>query len=119
MEEAIDECAAALGRNSMSAELHYLAGMLQAQRGEHEEAAQSARRALYIDPELIVAHLTLADALARTGDPRAAKTALRNSERLLAMVPEDSRVRATDGETAFRLMHITRFRLRSLTLTKA
>ncbi|MGI9078534.1 MAG: CheR family methyltransferase [Gemmatimonadaceae bacterium] len=118
MEEAARECAAALARNSMSAELHYLAGMLQAQGGEHEEAARSARRALYLDPELTIAHLALAEALARTGDSRAAKTALRNAEKLLAAVPADSRVRATDGETASRLLHIARFRLRTLTFTK-
>lgn len=119
LEEAVEECAAALLRYSMSAELHYLAGMLQAQGAQHEEAARSARRALYLDPDLTVAHLALAEALARTGDSRAAKTALRSAERLLVAVPAESRVRATDGETAFRLLHIARFRLRSLTFTKA
>ena len=118
MQEAIEECTAALVRNSMSAELHYLAGMLQAQGGEHEAAVRSARRALYLDPELTVAHLTLAEALARTGDSRAAKTALRNAERLLADAPAEARVRATDGETASRFLHIARFRLRSLTSIK-
>jgi len=119
LNEAMDACAAALARDSMSAELHYLASMLQAQNGEHEDAMRSARRALYLDPELTVAHLALAEALARTGDSRAAKTALRNAERLLATAPPESRVRATDGETASRLLHIARFHLRSLTFVKA
>lgn len=119
IDEAVEQCSAGLARNSMSAELHYLAGTLQAQLGRHEEAALSARRALYLDPELTVAHLTLAEALARTGDSRAAKTALRNAERLLAAVPAESRVRATDGELASRLLQIARFRLRSLTFVQA
>ena len=119
LQEAIDECAAALARTSMSAELHYLASMLQAQKGEHDDAVRSARRALYLDPELTVAHLALAEVLARTGDTRAAKTALRNAERLLEAATPESRVRATDGETASRLLHIARFRLRSLTFIKA
>lgn len=119
LREAVDAVAAALKRNKTSAELHYLQSVLHAQAGQHGEAGKSARRALYLDPELVVAHLSLADALARTGDSRAAKTAFRNAEHLLDSVPAESSVRATDGETAGRLLHIARFRIRSLTSMKS
>lgn len=86
----------------------YLHALLLSQAGRAREAAAAARRALYLDPSLAVAHLLLGGALARSGDTPAARRALRSAERLLADLPADAPAPAADGETAGRLCQLAR-----------
>jgi chemotaxis protein methyltransferase CheR len=97
-----------------SAELYYLHAVLQLQRGQADQAAELARRALYLDRELVVAHLTLAETLHRLGADDDARRALRNAAALLDRMPPADAVPASDGETAGRLAEMTRARLRLL-----
>jgi chemotaxis protein methyltransferase CheR len=112
IELATRVCERALDRLRDSAELHYLHSVLLAEAGNHEVAAQAARRALYIDRDLAVAQLALGTALARLGDARGARVALRNAQRLLDALPSDAVVPGSDGETAGRLAEMTRVQLR-------
>ena len=66
---------AGLDRHPTSAELTYLHAVLLAEMSHFDAAAQAARRALYLDRNLIVAHLALARALTRPGDTAAALAA--------------------------------------------
>lgn len=109
------ECAAALERHRDSAELLYLHAVLLAEAGRHAESARAARGALYLDRELIVAHIALGSALARVGDNPGAHRALRNAERLLGGMSPDAVVPASDGEPAARLSEMVRMRLTLLT----
>lgn len=95
-----------------SAELFYLHAVLLAETGQHEAAAQASRRALYLDRQMIVAHLALGQSLSRTGDRRGAQVALENACRLLTALPPDSVVPASDGERAGRLTTMARMQLR-------
>ena len=95
--------AAALERHRDSAELLYLHALLLVEAGQWRDAAASARRALYLDRTLVVAHLTLALALKRTGDLEGARRALQNAASLLADAPADRIVPASDGERVGRL----------------
>jgi Tfp pilus assembly protein PilF len=64
------------------------------------QAAASARRALFLDRSLAVAHLTLARALRLTGSRSAAQRALRRGAALLeAHAPEEA-VRGAGGASA-------------------
>ena len=101
-------CARALDRHRASAELIYLHAVLLAEAGHPSDAAAAARRALYLDRGLIVAHLALGGALARMGDADGADRAMRNAERLLAPMPPGDRVPAADGECAGRLAEMAR-----------
>jgi len=101
--EAGRVCAAALERHRESAELAYLQAVLLGEAGRHAEAAAAARLALYLDRHLIVAHLALAGALARSGNVGGARRATRNAQRLLAAMSPDEIVPASDGEPAARL----------------
>jgi chemotaxis protein methyltransferase CheR len=104
-------CAAALDRHRTCAELAYLHAVLLAEAGRHAEAADAARRALYLDRTLAVAHLALGASLARLGDTRGARRALRNAERLLAELPPEAVVPASDGAPAARLAELARAHL--------
>jgi chemotaxis protein methyltransferase CheR len=114
LDAAGQACATALDRHRTSAELTYLHAVLLAEAGRHREAAGAARRALYLDRGLIVAHLALGGTLTRLGDADGARRAFRNAQRLLAaMAPRDV-VPASDAEPAGRLAAMADVQLRLL-----
>lgn len=106
--EAGAACTAALDADRMSAELQYLHGILLLQASMPEEAAVAARRALYLDPSLVVAHLALGTALTKVRRFPEATRALANAESLLAAIPAATIVPASDGERAGRLLTLAR-----------
>ncbi|HEV8509775.1 MAG TPA: protein-glutamate O-methyltransferase CheR [Gemmatimonadales bacterium] len=107
-------CAAALERHANAAELHYLHAVLLSEADRGADAAAAARRALYLDRGLVVAHLSLGGALARLSDTDGARRAFRNAERLLVGMPPAAVVPASDGEPAGRLVEMARVQLRLL-----
>jgi chemotaxis protein methyltransferase CheR len=104
-------CLAALERHPTSAELMSLHAVLLAEAGRHQDAIGAARRAVYLDRELAVAHLALGGSLTRLRQNTAARRAFRNAERLLAALPPDQPVAAADGELAGRLLEMARVQL--------
>lgn len=107
-------CAAGLDRHGTCAELTYLHAILLGEGGHPAEAARAARAALYLDRHLAVAHLTLGAALVKLGDTAGARRSFRNAERLLAAMPSDAVVPASDGEPPARLAEMVRLQLRLL-----
>jgi chemotaxis protein methyltransferase CheR len=59
LEDAFQWSEKSLVLDKLNAGLHHLHGMILQERGLDEEAAISFRRALYLDPELIMAHFAL------------------------------------------------------------
>jgi len=112
--EAGQACAAALDTHRTCPELVFLHAVLLAQGGRYAEATDALRRALYLDRSLVVAHLGLGDALARLGDASGARRAFRAAQRLLARLPPEQPVAASDGEPAARLAEAARSQLRML-----
>lgn len=107
-------CAAALDRHRDSAELTYLHAVLLAEAGRTADAATAARRALYLDRQLVVAHLVLGRTLALLGDVPGARRALRNAQRVLTNSSPEEIVPASDGELAGRLTEMARVQLQLL-----
>jgi chemotaxis protein methyltransferase CheR len=108
LEEGGAACRQGLQRHPGSAELGYLHSLLLAEHGRAAEAAAAARRALYLDRSLVVAHIALGSALSRLGDMVGARRAFANAEELLERMPPREVVPASDGESAFRLREIVR-----------
>jgi chemotaxis protein methyltransferase CheR len=100
-------CAAALERHPVSAELHYLRAVLLMGLGRSQEAAESARRAIFLDRSLAIVHFTLGTVLQGLGDTAGARRALRNARRLAVARPADEVVPLGDGERAGRLAEAT------------
>jgi chemotaxis protein methyltransferase CheR len=113
LELAAAACTSALERYRESAELYVLQGVLFTYSGLHGAAARAARRALYLDRSMIVAHMLLSDALAAAHDELGAQRALHNAERLLAPMPDEMVVPAADGETAGHLLRLIRHRMKT------
>jgi chemotaxis protein methyltransferase CheR len=109
--DAAKSADAALERHRDSAELLYLHAVLLSQSARHAEAAAAARRALYLERDLIVAHVALGNARGRLGDAEGAARAFRNADALLARLPVDAAVPAADGQPVQRLRQIVRTQL--------
>jgi chemotaxis protein methyltransferase CheR len=114
LEAAGKACSTALDRHRMSVELTHLHGILLAEAGRYAEAAEAARKALYLSPQYAIAHLALGDALARTNDVARARRAFTNAETLLVGLAPDTPVPGGDGVEAAQLLRIARFRLETL-----
>lgn len=112
----LDEAALVADRavhaNGPTAELLYLTAVLQLQAGAPVAAAATARRALYLDRGLVVAHLTHAEAQRQLGSVEGARRSLRNAGTLLSALAADEVVPASDGESAGRLAELVRTKLR-------
>jgi chemotaxis protein methyltransferase CheR len=96
-------CGEATARHPLSPELHYLHAVLLLNLGRIEEAAQAARRVIYLDRSLAMAHFTLGSILRRRGDKAGARRAYRNARQLCAAMPADQVVLLGEGEQAGRL----------------
>jgi chemotaxis protein methyltransferase CheR len=114
LEDAAAVAARALARHPSSPELLYLHAVVLLQAGQTATAAVVVRHALYVDRQLIVAHLTLSEASRRSGRNDDARRALRNAAALLDRLPPDAVVPASDGERAGRLAELVRVKLRLL-----
>jgi chemotaxis protein methyltransferase CheR len=117
--EAERICSAAIERDNTSAELASLLSILYAETGRNREAAEAARKALYLDRGLVVAHLALGRALYRTGDHQGATRAFTNAADLLADLEPDAIVAGSDGERAATLLELSRAQIRLLRETPA
>jgi chemotaxis protein methyltransferase CheR len=98
--EAAELATAASARAPLDAELQYLSAAICLERGQNEQAAALARRALDLDPTLAVAAIVLGNALRRSGQLRSAGAAYRSASVALAQMPKDQRVPLGDGEAA-------------------
>jgi chemotaxis protein methyltransferase CheR len=112
--EAGETVARAMEQPGAAPELLYLHAVLLLQSGRSADAAAAARRALYMDRSLVVAHLTLAEAQRRSGNMDAARRSLRNATSLLTSFQAQAIVPASDGETAGRLAELVQAKLKLL-----
>ncbi|WP_224244848.1 CheR family methyltransferase [Hyalangium gracile] len=113
-EAAVRACAEAAARHPMAVELRYLEALLLLGLGRLGEAERAARQALYLEPSLAVAHLTLGHVLRRLGDISGAVRAFRTAEALCATLPPEAAVPLSEGERAGRLAELARGEQRRL-----
>ena len=107
-------CTLATAQHPLSAHLHYLQAMLLLENNRGTEAAEAARRVIYLDRKLAIAHLLLGSSLRQAGDLAGALRAFRNAHNLCASQPPDEIVRFSDGETAGNLARAAEFQMQSI-----
>jgi chemotaxis protein methyltransferase CheR len=113
-EAAVKACAEAAARHPITVELRYLECLLHMSVGRLGEAERAARQALYLEPSLAVAHLTLGHVLRRLGDTAGALRAFRAAEALCAALAPEAAVPLAEGERAGRLAEVARAERRRL-----
>jgi len=96
------------------AELHYLHAVLLLESDDAHAAADAARRALYLDRQLVMAHVTAAEAERRISDVHASTRSLRTAARLLQALAPNHPVPGSDGLSAQQVLDLVATRQRLL-----
>jgi chemotaxis protein methyltransferase CheR len=112
--EASRLCTAVLLRFPLAIELYVLQTSLLLDLREYDAAAHAARRLLYLDRSLVIAHLLLGSIVAKQGEREHAARAFRNARDLAALAPPDDVVPFSDGERAGRLADFAEAQIRLL-----
>jgi chemotaxis protein methyltransferase CheR len=100
--------AEAVRASPASAGLQHLHSAILHERGRLDAAARAARRAIFLDPTLLVAHLMLAAIMQRAGRSAEALRALKRAEALGAAAAPEGVPPLSNGETAAQLLEAAR-----------
>jgi chemotaxis protein methyltransferase CheR len=100
LEEAFQWSEKSLVLDKLNAALHHVHGMILQERGLYEEAAISFRRALYLDPDLIMSHFALAGLELRRKRFSSARRHFANALSLAARYKDGDVIPYSDGLTA-------------------
>lgn len=107
--EAIAWCEKAIAADKLNPATHYLLATIRQEQGESEAAAQSLTRALYLDPDFVLAHFALGNLHLSQGRHREARRHFDNAQALLHTHPQDEILPESEGLTAGRLGEIIAF----------
>ena len=102
--EALAACDRALAADKLVAAHHYLRGAILQEQNAHDDAVAAIKRALFLDPDFVIAHFALGHLLARQGRAREAARSFANARALLRTCAPDAALPESDGITAGRLL---------------
>jgi chemotaxis protein methyltransferase CheR len=114
LSEALDWCKKAIAADKLNPLHHYLSATILQEQGQHDIAIQSLMRALYLDPDFVLAHFSLGNLHQSQGRYRQAQRYFGNVLVLLRKHPQDEILPEADGLTAGRLAEIVTSLLASL-----
>ncbi len=92
LHEALSHCRRLLTQDPMRPEPHFLAAVVAMELGDTSAARESLRKALYLAPDLIAAHVHLERLQAAADQPQAAHKTRAIVARLLEDLPPDAQV---------------------------
>ena len=112
--EALEWCEKAIAADKLNPAHHYLLATILQEQGRHDTAIQSLVRALYLDPDFVLAHFSLGNLHQSHRRYREAQRYFGNVLVLLRKLPADETLPEADGLTAGRLAEIVTALLESL-----
>jgi chemotaxis protein methyltransferase CheR len=112
--QAETEVVAALDAFPLDPELHYLKAIVLAELGRLDDAAAALRAAIYLGPDLAMAHFMLATIQQGKGATAAARRGYQAALDLCLRLPADSIVPLTDAEPVSRLIAAARAQIARL-----
>jgi chemotaxis protein methyltransferase CheR len=101
--EALGHSDNAIRLDKMNSRAHYLRGMILQEQGRLDEAVRSMRRAIYANPEFVLAHFALGNLAMRQQKPQESRKCFDNALELLAEYGQGDLLPDSDGLTAGRL----------------
>lgn len=107
-------CETAIAADKIDPYPHYLLAIIEQEQGRYDQAAQSLKRALYLEPSFVLAHFALGNLYSLTGRPRDARRYFSNARDLLLPRSKGEIVPESDGLSAGRLAEIIAALLESL-----
>ena len=117
LSEALEWCEKAITADKMNPLHHYLSATILQEQGQHEIAIQSLMRALYLDPDFVLAHFSLGNLHQSQGRYREAQRYFGNVLLLLHKRPQEEILVDAEGLTAGRMVEIATSLLASLPQT--
>jgi chemotaxis protein methyltransferase CheR len=96
----------ALAAEKLNSSLHYMRAVIVHEQGATEEALLSLKRAIYLDPDFVLAHFALANHALRERDFNKADKHFANAVALLARYQADAVLPDSDGLAAGRLREL-------------
>jgi len=114
LSEALAWCEKAIAVDKLNPAHQYLLATILQEQGRHDIAIQALMRALYLDPDFVLAHFSLGNLHQSQGRYPQAQRYFRNVLELLRKHPPDETLPEADGLTAGRLVEIVTSLLESL-----
>lgn len=114
LNDAAQLCQRAIANEKLDPTGHYLLATVQRELGDDAAAAESLRRAIYLDPAFVLAHFALGTLALAHGRRRDATRNLENASALAARRSPDECLPESEGLTARRLVEIVASLLASL-----
>lgn len=106
LNEALSWCDRAVDSDSLNPGFYFLRATILLELGRRVDSAASLKRALYLDPEFVLAHFLLGNLTRQEGKSKESERHLRNALTLLEGHDQGEVLSETDGLTAGRLAEI-------------
>lgn len=104
--EAVEWCAKAIAADKMNPAHYYLLATIEQERGQGDAAESALGRALYLEPDFVLAHFALGNLCLAAGRRPQARRHLANALALLRACPADALLPEADGLSTGRLVEI-------------
>jgi chemotaxis protein methyltransferase CheR len=104
--EALDCCDRWIAADRLDPLGHYLRANILQEQGASDDAVESLRKALYLDPNCVLAHFAMGNIARNRGDAEQASKHLGNARKLLHRYRPDELVWESEGVTAARFIQI-------------
>jgi chemotaxis protein methyltransferase CheR len=87
--EAEQLCEKVIASDPINAAAYYLSGVIQAEQSRLEPAVELIQKALFLDPNMVLAHIALGNLFAQLNKADKARLHFRNAQKLLQQLNED------------------------------
>ncbi len=106
LDEALAWAEKTIATDKLNSDYHYLHGTILQEQGRVDTAVMSLRRAVFLEPNLVVAHFALGNIARQQRKPKEADRHYRTALKILGNYDEQAPVPASEGMTAGRLMNM-------------
>lgn len=106
LREALGWCERAISADKLSPTFRYLFATILQEQARHEEAVNSLRQALYLDPNFVLAHFMLGNLARQQQKFKESERHFANALTILRAYPRGEALPESDGMTAGRLAEI-------------
>jgi chemotaxis protein methyltransferase CheR len=106
LSEALECCDRWIAADRLNSSGHYLRAVILQEQGATDQAANSLRTALYVDPNCVLAHLALGNIARSRGNREEAARHLHNARKVLRDRRPQEPMAEFEGVTAGRLAQI-------------
>lgn len=106
LDQALEWAEKTIAIDKLNSDYHYLYGTILQEQGRLDEAIVSLRRAVFLEPNFVVAHFALGNIARQKGREKDADRHYRIALKILSDYDEQAPVPASEGMTAGRLIHM-------------